>query len=142
MWFGTDNGLARFDGRRVQNFSPGGSDKNRVITLKTAPSGELWIGTEAGAFIYSENRFKPVGGTSDVGITAILFSGDIFLGTDSGLVLRIRNGADGKPIAEKMFSESIRADNGSPLHRYKSGRDRRKSSCCHLGARCFCHQGQ
>src|SRR5215218_9031966 len=26
MWFGTDNGLARFDGRRIQNFSLGGSE--------------------------------------------------------------------------------------------------------------------
>src|SRR4029078_13639552 len=26
MWFGTDNGLARFDGRRIQNFSLGESD--------------------------------------------------------------------------------------------------------------------
>src|SRR6478735_1869224 len=43
MWFGTDNGLARFDGRRVQNFMLGEGDS--VNALKTSPSGELWIGT-------------------------------------------------------------------------------------------------
>src|SRR5688500_2378844 len=33
MWFGTDNGLARFDGRRVQNFSPGAAETNGVLSL-------------------------------------------------------------------------------------------------------------
>ena len=30
MWFGTDNGLARFDGRRIQNFSLGENDAENV----------------------------------------------------------------------------------------------------------------
>src|SRR5687768_18471556 len=42
MWFGTDNGVARFDGRRVQNFSPGGAETDKVIALRTAPSGGIW----------------------------------------------------------------------------------------------------
>ena len=53
MWFGTDNGLARFDGRRIQNFSLGELDANRVIALKTTSSGQLWIGTQKGVFVYS-----------------------------------------------------------------------------------------
>src|SRR6187549_147825 len=35
MWFGTDNGLARFDGRRIQNFSLGENEADRVLVLKT-----------------------------------------------------------------------------------------------------------
>src|SRR5947208_6398686 len=56
MWFGTDNGLARFDGRRIQNFSVAESDKNGVLALQAAPTGELWIGTENGAFVYVNGR--------------------------------------------------------------------------------------
>src|SRR5678816_2316083 len=39
LWFGTDNGLARFDGRRVQTFTPGGSGTERTLALKTAQNG-------------------------------------------------------------------------------------------------------
>src|SRR5689334_6388965 len=50
MWFGTDNGLARFDGRRVQNFTLGEGDSNRILVMKTDPEGRMWIGTQKGAF--------------------------------------------------------------------------------------------
>src|SRR5215211_7637044 len=46
MWFGTDNGLSRFDGRRVQTFLPAGTGSNRVLAAETSQSGDLWIGTE------------------------------------------------------------------------------------------------
>src|SRR5215213_295207 len=59
MWFGTDNGLARFDGRRIQNFSLGGSEADRVLALRTSASGELWVGTRHGAFVHSGNKFQP-----------------------------------------------------------------------------------
>ncbi|MEO7674855.1 MAG: two-component regulator propeller domain-containing protein, partial [Pyrinomonadaceae bacterium] len=116
MWFGTDNGLARFDGRRIQNFSPGGANANRVLALKTALTGELWIGTQAGAFVYSENRFQPVEGTQTVGITAILLSHEVFLGTDTGLVLRSKHDERGTLTAEPVFPDPVRADDGNPLN--------------------------
>src|SRR5436190_8579312 len=72
MWFGTDNGLARFDGRRIQNFPLGEPDKNGVLALEAAPSGELWIGTESGAFVYSVGQFRAINGTAQTGITSIL----------------------------------------------------------------------
>ncbi len=115
MWFGTDNGLARFDGRRVQNFSLGGPGANRVLALETAPAGELWIGTRAGAFVYSENSIKAVEGTQNVGITAILLGQEVFLGTDTGLVLRVKPNETGTIAAEKVFPDPIRANDGNPL---------------------------
>ena len=39
MWFGTDNGLAQFDGRRIQTFTLGNADSNRILVLKTSPTG-------------------------------------------------------------------------------------------------------
>ena len=110
MWFGTDNGLARFDGRRIQNFSLGGPDANRILAIKTLPAGELWIGSRAGAFVYSENRFQPVQGTQNLGITAILATPQVYLATDAGLVLIVRRSDSGALSAERMFFDPILAD--------------------------------
>ncbi len=115
MWFGTDNGLARFDGRRVQNFSFGSSDANRINVLKTASSGELWIGTRAGAFVYSENAFRPVDSTQSVGITAILLGPEDYLGTDAGRVLRVKSVESGGLSAEDITSEPNADEAGRPM---------------------------
>ncbi len=113
MWFGTDNGLARFDGRRIQNLSPGGSESNGILALTAAPSGELWIGTRAGAFVYSENRFLPVSGTQEFGITKILPGDEVFLGTDAGIVLRAGKDQSGGWDATALFLETIHASDTS-----------------------------
>lgn len=115
MWFGTDNGLARFDGRRVQNFSFGESDANRVLALTTSPLGQFLVGTQRGAFVYSGNRFLPVRGTEGIGIPAILWDGESYLGTDTGLVLRITASESGELAAEKMFPEPILNDERGPI---------------------------
>src|SRR5436189_2291751 len=57
MWFGTDNGLARFDGRTVQKFSLGSAASDQILSLGTTPY-DLWIGTQRGAFIYGEDGLK------------------------------------------------------------------------------------
>jgi signal transduction histidine kinase/ligand-binding sensor domain-containing protein len=119
MWFGTDNGLARFDGRRVQNLSPGGPETNNVLALATSANGELWIGTRAGAFVYASGKFQPVGGTTEHGVTRILIDEDtapgrdVFLGTDSGLVLRAVRDEAGILPAVPLFVEPIRTSDGA-----------------------------
>ncbi|HYO99784.1 MAG TPA: two-component regulator propeller domain-containing protein, partial [Pyrinomonadaceae bacterium] len=52
MWFGTDNGLARYDGRRTQSITIQGlaaASATRVLALKFDTGGALWVGTDAGA---------------------------------------------------------------------------------------------
>ncbi len=115
MWFGTDNGLARFDGRRVQNFTFGETDANRVLALKTASDGQLWIGTMKGAFLYTENRINSIDGTQGVGITAILLDGENYLGTDTGLVLRVSLNAGGVLATENVFPIPLLNTDGGPL---------------------------
>jgi signal transduction histidine kinase/ligand-binding sensor domain-containing protein len=114
MWFGTDNGLARFDGRRIQNFSFGETAANRVLALKTTPTGDLWVGTGTGAFVYSGNGFQPVDGTNGVGIAAILLGGENFFGTDAGLIIRVKLGESGTLAAEKVHGPVL-AEDGNPL---------------------------
>jgi signal transduction histidine kinase len=115
MWFGTDNGLARFDGRRVQNFLPGDAETNRILALKSSASGDLWIGTNTGAFVYSNDRFRPVRGSESFGVTAISTGSVTSLGTDAGLVLRVTGDEGDLLSAAAMFPEPIRLSDGSPL---------------------------
>lgn len=116
MWFGTDNGLARFDGRRIQNFSLGGPDANRITALKAAETGELWIGTRAGAFVYVDSRFQPAEGAANEGITTIVVGAEILLGTDAGNIFRVEQNYQDKTFSVKnVLTEPIRADDGGPL---------------------------
>jgi signal transduction histidine kinase/ligand-binding sensor domain-containing protein len=72
MWFATDSGLAKFDGRRVQSVSPENFSNKRILALKTDSSGALWIGTEKGAFRYSENSFQFFAETTNYMIRSFL----------------------------------------------------------------------
>jgi ligand-binding sensor domain-containing protein len=49
MWFGTETGLAKFDGRRTQTINDPALPAGRILALQTDKDGALWIGTEAGA---------------------------------------------------------------------------------------------
>ncbi len=57
LWFGTDGGLAKFDGRVVEKVALAGSDAQIVYALAVSPDGSLWIGTDKGALRFSGGRF-------------------------------------------------------------------------------------
>ncbi len=113
MWFGTDNGLARFDGRRIQNYSPGGPETERILSIQASVSGGLWIGTQAGAYIYSDNGFYLVVGTKDVGITSIMIGSEVYLGTDTGMIMRVKGDSVANHSAENISSTPITSNDGS-----------------------------
>src|SRR5215204_629241 len=72
MWFATDSGLAKFDGRRVQSVSPENFSNKRILVIKTDQFGALWIGTEKGAFRFYNNSFLPIPQTVDFSIKSII----------------------------------------------------------------------
>jgi len=49
MWFGTEAGLAKFDGRRTQTVTESVLPAGRILALQSDQDGALWIGTETGA---------------------------------------------------------------------------------------------
>ncbi len=53
IWFGTDNGLNRYDGYSIKHFlhdktNPGSISNDQVIALNSDSKGRLWIGTQSG----------------------------------------------------------------------------------------------
>ncbi|HDS06724.1 MAG TPA: histidine kinase, partial [Bacteroides sp.] len=64
MWFGTWNGLNRFDGYTFRTFTPGEKKGQRpgsifIHDIAEDPYGNLWIGTADGlnVYLYEQDRF-------------------------------------------------------------------------------------
>jgi len=53
MWFGTEAGLAKFDGRRILAINDSSLPAGRVLALQADENGALWVGTESGAARFS-----------------------------------------------------------------------------------------
>jgi signal transduction histidine kinase/ligand-binding sensor domain-containing protein len=70
MWFGTDAGLARYDGRRIQRFAAAGPARIRALQFDS--SGTLWVGTDKGASLLRDGSLITIPETSEKVITAII----------------------------------------------------------------------
>ena len=92
MWFGTETGLAKFDGRRTQTINDPALPAGRILALLTDKNGAMWIGTEAGAARFYGSEFIKVKETSGQTITAIINdpSGSVLMTTEQGRVYECR----------------------------------------------------
>jgi ligand-binding sensor domain-containing protein len=92
MWFGTETGLAKFDGRRTQTINDPALPAARILALLTDKNGAMWIGTEAGATRLYGNEFIKVKETGGQTITAIINdpSGSVLMTTEQGRVYECR----------------------------------------------------
>ncbi|MDT7603398.1 MAG: hypothetical protein QOF61_1395, partial [Acidobacteriota bacterium] len=75
LWFGTDGGLAKYDGRRTQTVAIEGLAQGRINALKFDESGALWMGTEAGAAVMRDGATRMLEETRGKSITAIMAQG-------------------------------------------------------------------
>jgi signal transduction histidine kinase/ligand-binding sensor domain-containing protein len=109
MWFGTDNGLAKYDGRRVQAVSLAGVKSEKVRTLKVTNDGTLWIGTDSGATRFIDGTFYPIKETEDFVVVAITENakGTIILATQSGRIFECRKNADRSLSVDINFPQSL-----------------------------------
>lgn len=92
MWFGTETGLAKFDGRRTQTINNPALPRGRILALQTDKDGAMWIGTEAGATRFNAGEFTKINETSGQTITAIITdqSGLAFMTTEQGRLFESR----------------------------------------------------
>jgi signal transduction histidine kinase/ligand-binding sensor domain-containing protein len=92
MWFGTEAGLAKFDGRRTQAMNDPELPAGRVLALQVDKTGALWIGTEAGAARYIEGSFKALKETAGQTISSIITpeAGVALMASEQGQVFECR----------------------------------------------------
>lgn len=74
LWVGTDQGMARFDGRQFESFGIPGPAHVSVRALKRGGKGTMWIGCSAGLLYFNGHAVVSVGqnGESQKGHTSIL----------------------------------------------------------------------
>jgi diguanylate cyclase (GGDEF)-like protein len=102
LWVGTENGLARFDGRHfVVVGGPGDAFRCRMVeALAADPDGTLWIGTERGLLHLRDGQLVRDGAPGSevaaaaVGALALDAGGDLWIGTRSGLLRRLAESGD------------------------------------------------
>lgn len=63
MWFGTKDGLNRFDGYNFKTFHITGNeerslDRDQVTALALDSSGNMWVGTQKGLYLYDSRQEK------------------------------------------------------------------------------------
>jgi signal transduction histidine kinase/ligand-binding sensor domain-containing protein len=92
MWFGTETGLAKFDGRRTQTINDPALPAIRILALQTDKNGAMWIGTEAGATRFYGSEFIKVKETAGQTITAIVNdpSGSVLMTSEQGRAYECR----------------------------------------------------
>ena len=106
MWFGTDAGLARYDGRRVQSVTSEGLAGPRVRALAVGADGALWVGSDGGAFVRppGSQEFRRVAETTGKSVLAVAAEepGRALISTGDGLVFDCRLGGDSSVTARQL----------------------------------------
>jgi signal transduction histidine kinase len=96
LWFGTDSGLVRYDGVRLERVVLEPSSVG-VHSLAVDSKGRLWVGTDAGALLRRPQGTLPVPRTEGHRILAILpdAEGVVWLSSDQGAVFTCTSRDDG-----------------------------------------------
>jgi signal transduction histidine kinase/ligand-binding sensor domain-containing protein len=109
MWFGTDGGLAKYDGRRTQAVAAESLKDARVLSLHVDVGGALWVGTEEGAGLLSGTTVNFIKETEGKAVTAIVTpeSGRALLATNEGLIFDCHREANGSISVKTMPQEPL-----------------------------------
>ncbi len=113
MWFGTDNGLAKYDGRRVQAVNLEGMNAEKILALKIDTKGALWIGTDAGAARFSNGQFYPIEETFGKSIVSVSETeyGKIIFGSDDGQIFQLSQNAENNFVVETILPQPLFIEN-------------------------------
>lgn len=110
MWFGTDNGLVRYDGRNIE--AAGGEaslPSRRILVLMLDARGNLWIGTDAGAARWRNGNLEPLEETRGRSVTGISAAkdGEVALVTSRAEIFHFREKSDAAVRSESAKSAGL-----------------------------------
>jgi signal transduction histidine kinase/ligand-binding sensor domain-containing protein len=129
IWFGTEYGLSRFDGKNFLNFYEDAHDRTSlssmsVAALKEDPTGNIWVGTLGGALCllnpYTAVFEHMTGGVVPAGATLDnLAINDIYLDGDHLWVATYDHGLGRFNKKSKLFEAWFTLANDSLTHQNK-----------------------
>ncbi|MGV3703782.1 MAG: hybrid sensor histidine kinase/response regulator transcription factor [Arcticibacter sp.] len=133
MWFGTDDGLNKFDGQKFTVYRHKGGDStsissNEILQLYEDRAGNLWVATGGGLALYNRkmDSFTNYRETQHRAITAVSSdkSGNIWVGGYGGLhVVNPKTGAmTPLKLKRKVDQDVIRSRAVMHLHRDRHDR--------------------
>jgi len=109
MWFGTEAGLARFDGRRTQTLVDSELPQGRVLALHTDARGSLWVGTDNGVARIMSGRVEAVTGLKGQTVNAIIepIDGRLIMATEQGMVFECNFKPDGGYEVKQLLAQPL-----------------------------------
>jgi ligand-binding sensor domain-containing protein len=116
MWFGTEAGLARFDGRRMQTINDAQMPQGRVLSLLTDASGALWVGTDTGAARIVNGRVEALKDLQGQTINAIIEpeQGRLLMASEQGMVYECRTNSGSLQVKQLLAKPLESADRDNP----------------------------
>ncbi len=112
LWFGTDNGLVRYDGRNVEA-APNEAmlPSRKILALKLDHRGDLWIGTEMGGARLREGRIEILPELRGRAVTGLASSsqGQVTVVTANGDIVHYQERAEGEYRSESASRNKTNA---------------------------------
>lgn len=117
MWFGTEAGLARFDGRRTQTINDSQLPQGRVLSLLTDSTGALWVGTDNGLARIVNGNVQAIKELQGQTVNALIEpeSGRVLLASEQGMIYECRvqgNDVDVKQLLNRPLESADRDNPG------------------------------
>lgn len=123
MWFGTQLGISRFDGKEFKNFKmPDGLPNNHIQTIFEDSEHNIWVGTREGVSRFNGQKFvnfSEKDGLVNNSVKHIeqLEDGNMVFGTEEGISV-----FDGTNF--KNFTRNDKLPQGNVTHIYKDNQSR------------------